>query len=196
MVRFCLLSHAALVVVVLMVGAGCSNYPTVPVDNRVAVGHGAIAASHLSPGSSILGSLVGGKHGTSGGYLIGADWSKLKLDAGRDAMAAVEKAEKQPATAADVAPSKTADLNEDGFITTDEVVAMQQAGLSQRQMVDRLEKSRQYLELTAEQQQYLKSHAVPDAVVGAMERIEIQADAQTASLQIGPEEPAPAGRGD
>src|SRR6266487_520856 len=75
-----------------------------------------------------------------------------------DAAAAAQKAQSSPATAADAKNSSTADLNDDGFVTLDEVVAMRDAGISDKEMIKRLQKTQQYFELTADQQKYLRDH--------------------------------------
>lgn len=172
--------------------AGCSNFPTVPTGSSGAIGQGSMSAAHLSQDDSILASLVGGER-AGAKYLVGADWSMLKNGARQQASAAVRKAEISPASAADVARSRTADLNNDGFITLDEVIAMRQAGLSEQQMVDRIDQSHQYFEVTAAQQKYLKEQAVPGAVVSAMDHMNLSNvnEARTAAATIGPDEQQP-----
>src|SRR5206468_4493519 len=81
---------------------------------------------------------------------------------------ASETAQKHPASAADVKDSSTADLNEDGFVTLDEVVAMKDAGLGDKEMIKRLERTQQYFELTDEQVKYLRDHGVDNKVIEAM----------------------------
>ena len=49
-----------------------------------------------------------------------------------EAEAAAKKAETNPAKPDDVKNSDTADLNHDGFVTLDEVVALEKAGLKDR----------------------------------------------------------------
>jgi hypothetical protein len=65
----------------------------------------------------------------------------------------------------------TADVNGDGFVTLDEVVAMRQAGLSDQQMLERLRLTGQVFELTAEQEQHLRSQGVSAHVVNQMQDI-------------------------
>ena len=62
----------------------------------------------------------------------------------------------------------TADVNGDGFVTMDEVVAMRAAGFSDQQMLERLRATGQVFELTPEQQRYLHDHGVSDYVIGQM----------------------------
>ena len=84
-----------------------------------------------------------------------------------------------PASAKDVDNSKTADLNDDGFVTLDEVVAQSDAGLSTKEQIRRLERTQQYFELTSQQESYLRDHGVSSEVVRAMR--DMNRDTRTAS---------------
>jgi hypothetical protein len=124
--------------------------------------------------------------GAGGGYLIGANKDKIT---GKDndkskeeAIKASERAERNPAKAEDVDRAKTADLNDDGFVTLDEVVAMRQANLSDREMVDRLERTDQVFELTDYQEDYLRTRGVSDTVIREMRNMN-QDFARTASYE-------------
>ena len=114
----------------------------------------------------ILRGLCGGALGPGGGYLIGAQLSKADQKHRDEAIQASRNAEKRPATVADVGNSTTADLNRDGYVTMDEVVAMKNAGLSDQEMVRRLQATSQIFELTSEQEKYLRDHGVDNSVVG------------------------------
>jgi hypothetical protein len=76
-----------------------------------------------------LGALIGRPSGP--GWVFDRA-QKEKVDQKRrdEAMAAHQRAESKPATVADVEKARTADLNNDGFVTLDEVVAMERANLS------------------------------------------------------------------
>ncbi|HEX2238543.1 MAG TPA: hypothetical protein VHJ19_09450, partial [Gammaproteobacteria bacterium] len=65
----------------------------------------------------------------------------------------------------------TADLNGDGFVTTDEVVAMGKAGLSNQEMIDRLQATGQVFALNAKQKNDLTEAGVSPEVVAAMDNI-------------------------
>lgn len=67
--------------------------------------------------------------------------------------------------------SSTADLNGDGFVTMDEVIAMEEAGLNNERMIDRLEATEQVFVLNAEQEDRLIEAGVSPKVVAAMETI-------------------------
>ncbi|MDB6020213.1 MAG: hypothetical protein JWQ04_70 [Pedosphaera sp.] len=77
----------------------------------------------------------------------------------------------RPATPEDVFNSATADLNGDGFVTLDEVVAMQQADLTDDQMLQRLRDTNQIFVLTASQENYLRNQGVSNYVITQMETI-------------------------
>jgi hypothetical protein len=155
--------------------AGCESLPGDEREQGTVIGGvGGAAAGAAVAGEDhrLLGALIGGALGAGGGYVIGA-----KIDEDRDndkektreeAVAAQRKAEADPATADEAREAKTADVNGDGFVTLDEVVAMKEAGLSEREMIKRLERTQQYFELTPEQEQYLKDKGVNDRVVVAM----------------------------
>jgi hypothetical protein len=116
----------------------------------------------------LLGALIGGAAGAGGGYLIGANWDKISGKKKDEAERANERAKREPARAEDARDARTADLNNDGFVTLDEVVAMRKAGLSDSEMIDRLERTQQYFELTDEQERYLRDNGVSNRVVLAM----------------------------
>jgi hypothetical protein len=173
------------------IGAGCQNYPEVPAGDQMGMKASATSAGATIPSDNgLLAGLVGGTEGKSGGYVVGADWSKIRQHASPEALAAAKKAESNPASAAEVKQASTADINQDGFITLDEIVALQQAGLSDREIVDRMEQTRAYFEVTKDQEQYLRDHAVKPAVVKAMKSIDDQNEAQTAAAEIGPAAPS------
>jgi hypothetical protein len=139
----------------------------------------------------LLGALIGGAAGAGGGYLIGANWDKITgkdKDHSRDeAVKANERAQKNPADPKDVERAKTADLNDDGFVTLDEVVAMDKAGLSDREMIRRLERTQQYFELTEEQEQYLQDNGVSRDVVVALRTMNPEQPRQASDKVIGSE---------
>jgi hypothetical protein len=153
--------------------AGCENLPGNKKEQGAVIGGvgGAVAGAAIAKNNRGLGALIGGALGAGGGYLIGANLDKHDKDKDKtrdDAIKASQDAQKHPATAADVKDSSTADLNDDGFVTLDEVVAMKDAGLSDKEMIKRLERTQQYFELTDEQTRYLRDRGVDDKVVQAM----------------------------
>jgi hypothetical protein len=169
---------------------GCQNLPG---DERsqgaVIGGLGGAAAGALIGGrdNRLLGALIGGAAGAGGGYLIGANWDRITGEDREGAQRAHERAQETPATVEDVDRSRTADLNNDGFVTLDEVVAMQRAGLSDREMIRRLERTQQYFELTREQEDFLLDRGVSRDVVFAMRTMNPEMPRQAAGEVRGSE---------
>lgn len=170
--------------------SGCESLPgNEETQGAVIGGVGGAAAGALIGGEDnrLLGALIGGAAGAGGGYLIGANWDKIRGEdrdtASEEAREANEAAQRRPATAEDVRNSETADLNDDGFVTLDEVVAMDRAGLSEREMITRLERTQQYFELTDAQERHLLDNGVSREVVVAMRDMG-PADARQAAEQV------------
>jgi uncharacterized membrane protein YebE (DUF533 family) len=153
---------------------GCENLPGSKGTQGAVIGGasgatvGALVGGHEH---RLVGTLLGGALGAAGGYVVGANSDRIL---GRDQSSAEEAArrsQEHPATAQDALRSTTADLNNDGFVTLDEVVAMRDAGLSDGQMLDRLRATNQVFELTPEQRQYLLDRGVSPFVVDQMQTI-------------------------
>ena len=85
-----------------------------------------------------------------------------------DAIKASQQAEANPATAQQAKNAKTADINDDGFVTLDEVAALEAAGLTDKDIIHKLQITQQVFELTPQQEQYLRDHDVTDTVIEAM----------------------------
>jgi hypothetical protein len=148
---------------------GCSDLPgTKGQQGAVAGGVGGAAVGAAVTKNRALGAIIGGAAGAAGGYVIGQNSDKIL---GKDKTAAEEaarKSEANPATPEAVRNSTTADLNKDGFVTLDEVVAMKNAGLSDDQMVDRLRATGQVFDLNTDQRRYLTDRGVSPSLVDRM----------------------------
>jgi hypothetical protein len=133
---------------------------------------GAATGAAVSPENRLLGALIGGALGAGGGYLIGAktDWLE-DPDAPESARKADRDARNSPVSAGDARRASTADVNKDGFVTIDEVVAMDRAGLSDEQMLDRLEATDQVFDLSSSQEETLRKEGVSARVVRGMREI-------------------------
>ena len=157
---------------------------------------GALIGGQAGKNKGPLGALIGGVVGAGGGYLIGAQKEKVDKHKKDEAVAAHRRAESHPATVEDVEKARTADLNDDGFVTLDEVVAMKRANLSDHEMIDRLQRTGQVFELTEEQEKYLEDRGVSHNVIVEMRRMGGQDTdfARTASGRLvaddGPRPPA------
>jgi len=159
---------------ILAVQTGCRQLPGTDAQQGAVIGGAGGAAAGAAIGGKdnrLLGAVVGGAVGAGGGYLIGANKDRIM---GRDqtaAQQAVQDAQSSPATVQQARNAPTADLNGDGFVTLDEVVAMRSAGFSDQQMLDRMRATNQIFELTASQRQYLRDSGVSDTVVSQMTEI-------------------------
>ena len=165
-----LIASAALVAAPM---AGCEDLPGSD-EQQGAVGGGAAGAvigGAVADDNRLLGALIGGAIGAGGGYLIGANKDRILGEDSDDAREADRRAQVNPARSSDVARADDADLNDDGFVTMDEVTAMADAGLSDREMVERLEETDQIFELTRDQEEYLIDQGVSSNVVRQMRTI-------------------------
>ena len=160
-----LLSGAAL----LIGTVGCENLPGKKEHQGAVVGGAAGAAVGAAVAeNNLLGALIGGIIGAGGGYLIGANIDKIT---GKDSVGAEQansRAQTNPVTAEQAKNSTSADVNRDGFVTMDEVVALEKAGLLDSEIIDRLRTSGQVFELTEQQRQYLLNQGVSQNVVNTM----------------------------
>ncbi len=119
----------------------------------------------------LIGALIGGALGAGGGYLIGMKVDEKDKDDAKKKEAAVrasQQAEANPASAEQAKTAATADVNDDGFVTLDEVVALEQAGLKDRDIIRKLQRTQQVFELTETQEQFLRERGVTDTVIVAM----------------------------
>ena len=156
---------------------GCSEAPGGPKTQGAVIGGaggalaGALIGGQAGKNKGPVGALIGGALGAGGGYLIGAQKEKVDKQKKEEALAAHKRAESKPATVEDVEKARTADLNDDGFVTLDEVVAMKRANLSDHEMIDRLQRTGQVFELTEEQEKYLEDRGVSHNVIVEMRRM-------------------------
>src|SRR6202022_2814222 len=101
-------------------------------------------------GQQWVGALSGDGADAGAGWLIGASKDKISKDMKAEARQASDRGKQHPARISDVNQSQTADLNHDGFVTLDEVIAMQNAGLSDLDMLERLRRGDQVFDLNTE----------------------------------------------
>jgi uncharacterized protein YcfJ len=151
---------------------GCAELPGSDEQQGAVIGGASGAAVGAAVGGSknrAAGAIIGGVLGAAGGYVIGANSDKI-LDKDRDrAESAGRRARTEPVTVEQARSARTADVNSDGYVTLDEVVAMKDAGLSDRQMLSRLEATGQVFDLTTEGRQYLRDRGISEAVISDMQ---------------------------
>lgn len=160
---------------------GCENLPGGEREQGAVLGGaGGAATGAVIAGEDnrLTGALIGGLLGAGGGYLIGREMEDDEVDV-EEARAANAEAQTDPAAPEDALEARTADLNGDGFVTLDEVVAMADAGLTNEQMIDRLEATGQVFVLTESQKQFLWERGVDREVISAMGRMNQQTPAAT-----------------
>jgi hypothetical protein len=153
---------------------GCSNLPGSKQQQGAVIGGLGGAAAGAAIGGKdnrVLGALLGGALGAGGGYVVGANSDKILKRDSSGAKTATEAAQSRPATVEEARQATTADVNNDGFVTLDEVVALHKSGLSDQQLISRLQATGQVFELTEEQQNYLTSQGVSRSVVNQMDSL-------------------------
>jgi hypothetical protein len=153
---------------------GCSNLPGSKEQQGAVIGGvgGALAGAAVAGDDDrLIGALIGGALGAGGGYLIGMKVDEKDKDDAKKKEAAIrasQQAEANPASAEQAKTAATADVNDDGFVTLDEVVALEQAGLRDRDIIRKLQRTQQVFELTETQEQFLRERGVTDTVIVAM----------------------------
>ena len=148
---------------------GCSSLPGSDEQQGAVIGgaSGAAVGAAVSKKNRALGAVIGGAVGAAGGYVIGKNKDKITgRDNDNDELEAAEvKSQQTPATPEQARTATTADVNSDGFVTLDEVVALEQAGLTDDQIIDRLRATNQVFDLTEEQRRYLLDRGVSQDIV-------------------------------
>ncbi len=173
-ISFYKLGAAGLACALVLGTVGCEHLPGTPGQQGAAIGGvGGAATGALVGGEHhrLLGALLGGAVGAGGGYLIGANKDRIMGHDQGAAQEAAQRAQAHPATPQEALNAPTADLNGDGFVTMDEVVAMRRAGLSDQQILDKMRASGQVFELTPDQQTYLRNNGVDQYVIDQIPEI-------------------------
>jgi hypothetical protein len=188
------LAMVAVVGSLILSSAGCQQLPQDRAGRGAIIGGagGAAAGAAIGgPEHRLLGAVLGGLIGAGGGYVVGANMERVREEDREGAREAAVRAQERPATVEDALTATTADLNNDGFVTLDEVIAMHRAGFSDQRMIDYMEATDQVFELTPEQRQHLISQGVSRNVVDQMERINQQQREQLRQGEVIGRPPAP-----
>lgn len=152
-----------------MAGLSCQQLPGGKKEQAtVGGGLAGAAAGAVIADDSTTGALIGGLLGAGGGYLLGT-----QLDNSKDeATEAARKAREEPVTVEQARSAQTADVNDDGFVSIDEVLALEQAGLSDDVITARLRATNQRFALTQAQEQRLIKAGVSPSVIAAMKSMQ------------------------
>ena len=152
---------------------GCSSLPGSDEQQGAVIGgaSGAAVGAAVSKENRALGAIIGGAVGAAGGYVIGKNADKITGNDSEESQEASRKAEQAPATPQQAQTATTADVNSDGFVTLDEVVALENANLTDDQIIDRLRATKQVFELTSEQKRYLLDRGVSQNVVDRLDTL-------------------------
>jgi hypothetical protein len=100
--------------------------------------------------------------------VVGANSDKILNKDENDAEAAGRKARTEPVTVEQARSARNADVNSDGFVTLDEVVALEQAGFTDEEMLRRLEATGHVFDLTEQGRKYLRERGVSEEVIRQM----------------------------
>ncbi|MCW8194605.1 hypothetical protein F6455_07380 [Proteobacteria bacterium 005FR1] len=160
----------------LVVTVGCEQLPGTRDQQATAAGTAAgaaVGAVLADEDNQLMGALLGGALGAGGGYLLGAKTDILddRETASAQAEQAIEEAQQNPATVDQVLASNTADVDDDGFVTMDELIAMEEAGLSDDEIMSRLRATDAVFDLSRQQADELVTAGVSPEVVNQLEDI-------------------------
>jgi hypothetical protein len=139
------------------------------------------AAAGATAGAPVagVGAVVGAGAGALGGAIVGA--AKDRTDEQRAAANAAS--ERSPALASAVISGGNADLNNDGFVTTDEIIAMHKAGLPDEEILARSRSTQQIFQLSPEQERMLIDAGLQPKTVKQLRRLNADlADPQNAGV--------------
>ncbi len=153
---------------------GCEELPGSKGTQGAVIGGASGAAVGAAVGGEknrAAGAIVGGVLGAAGGYVLGANSDKILGKDKESAESAGQRAKTTPVTAEQAKTARTADVNNDGFVTLDEVAAMKDAGLSDREMLNRLEATGHVFDLTTEGKQFLRDKGVSENVIQQMQNL-------------------------
>lgn len=163
--------HLLLITILTFALTGCESLPGTRNQQGATIGGATGAAAGAAVGGSdhrLLGAVIGGVLGAGGGYVIAANTDAVDQNDKDAAAKAAQQAKQNPATAQDARSATTADINQDGFVTMDEILALSDSGLTDDQVVQRLKATNQVFDLTEAQEENLTNEGVSLAVIREM----------------------------
>jgi hypothetical protein len=129
-----------------------------------AVAGGAAAGAAAGAPAAGAGAIVGGAIGATAGAILGS--AADRNDQQREA--AIRASSDNPVLASAVVEGADADINEDGFVTLDEVVALEKSGLSDDEIIARCRSTQHIFQLTDDQRRRLVESGVSPRVADAL----------------------------
>ena len=147
--------------------AGCATEKEGTASGGVggAVAGGAAGGAAAGAPAAGVGAIIGGALGAAGGAIVGASNEKNSEKYRDEALRVSKASEANPAVASAVIQGGTGDLNQDGFVTTDEIIALEKANLSDAEIIERLRATQQVFGLTRDQERKLLDNGVSPRVV-------------------------------
>ncbi len=133
---------------------GCSTAPGNSKQQGAVVGgaSGAAVGAAVSKNNRALGAVIGGAVGAAGGYVVGGKTGPLDKRESKD-------------NSASTASRTTADANKDGFVTLDEIADMEKSGVTDDEMIRRIEATGLTFDLNDEQRKFLAEKGVSAVVI-------------------------------
>jgi len=141
-----------------------------------AIAGGAAAGAAAGAPAAGVGAVAGAAIGAAGGAIIGS--AKDRTDEQRTR--ANDLSTQSPALASAVISGGNADINNDGFVTADEIIAMHKAGLSDEEIIARAKATQQVFKLSDQQQRDLLDAGVHPQVVAQLRTL--NADLENAGV--------------
>lgn len=169
--------QSALMLIATFAMLGCEQMPGTREQQTTAAGTAAGAAAGAvlaDDDNQLLGTLLGGAAGAGGGYLIGAEtgwFEEDEAETSAQAQQAARNAQRDPVTEQQALEADTADINDDGFVTMDELIAMEDAGLDDQRILERLRETDAVFDLNQEQADRLVTAGLSPDVVSELETI-------------------------
>lgn len=146
--------------------SGCSSAPGTAGQQGAVLG----GATGAAVGASVtknraLGAVIGGAVGAAGGYVVGKKTGHLD-NKDKDHSGSAPSGE-----SGEYKAGATADSNNDGFVTLDEIVKLEKNGHSDEEMIRRISATGLTFDLSEEHRKYLREHGVSDYVIDELPSI-------------------------
>jgi len=145
-----------------LAGAGCSSVPGNSKQQGAVVG----GATGAAVGAAVtknraLGAVIGGAVGAAGGYVVGGKTGNLDKGGDKDNTHSTLP----PDTVEHATTGASADSNKDGFVTLDEIADMEKNGISDDEMIRRMQVTGLTFDLNDEQRKFLSDRGVSQYVI-------------------------------